>query len=156
MSFGLFSLFPPLLAILLALVTRNVIPALFCGVWLGATMLSGGNPAAGLYDSFADFIIPSVGDEWSATVLIYCGLFGVLITVLQRTGGAHAIARAISSKVASPRGAQGATLGFGVLIFFEDYFNALTVGSVMRPSNVVNHKKPSLWARLTMVINNGV
>lgn len=43
MSFGLFSLFPPLLAILLALVTRNVIPALFCGVWLGATMLSGGN-----------------------------------------------------------------------------------------------------------------
>ncbi|OLO12220.1 sodium:proton antiporter [Chromohalobacter japonicus] len=133
MSFGLFSLFPPLLAIILALVTRNVIPALFCGVWLGATMLSGGNPAAGLYDSFADFIIPSVGDEWSATVLIYCGLFGVLITVLQRTGGAHAIARAISSKVASPRGAQSATLGFGVLIFFEDYFNALTVGSVMRP-----------------------
>jgi len=133
MSFGLFSLFPPLLAIVLALVTRNVIPALFCGVWLGATMLSGGNPAAGLYDSFADFIIPSVGGEWSATVLIYCGLFGVLITVLQRTGGAHAIARAIASKVASPRGAQGATLGFGVLIFFEDYFNALTVGSVMRP-----------------------
>lgn len=133
MSFGLYSLLPPLLAIVLALATRNVIPALFCGVWLGATMLNGGNPATGLYDSFGDFIIPSVGDEWSATVLIYCGLFGVLITILQRTGGAHAIARAIATKVASPRGAQGATLGFGVLIFFEDYFNALTVGSVMRP-----------------------
>ncbi|MDN6180916.1 MAG: Na+/H+ antiporter NhaC family protein [Halomonas subglaciescola] len=133
MSFGLYSLLPPLLAIVLALVTRNVIPALFCGVWLGATMLAGGNPAAGLYSTFGDFIIPSAGDEWSATVLIYCGLFGVLITVLQRTGGAHAIARSIASRVASPRGAQGATLGFGVLIFFEDYFNALTVGSVMRP-----------------------
>ncbi|WNK20199.1 Na+/H+ antiporter NhaC family protein [Halomonas piscis] len=133
MSFGLYSLLPPLLAIVLALVTRNVIPALFCGIWLGATMLSGGNPAAGLYNSFGDFIIPSVGDEWSATVLIYCGLFGVLITVLQRTGGAQAIARSIAARVASPRGAQGATLGFGVLIFFEDYFNALTVGSVMRP-----------------------
>ncbi|KGE76932.1 sodium:proton antiporter [Halomonas salina] len=133
MSFGAFSLLPPVLAILLALVTRNVIPALFCGVWLGATMLAGGNPAAGLYNSFGDFIIPSVGDEWSVTVLIYCGLFGVLIGVLQRTGGAQAIARAISARVASRRGAQGATLGLGVLIFFEDYFNALTVGSVMRP-----------------------
>lgn len=133
MSFGLYSLLPPLLAIVLALVTRNVIPALFCGVWLGATMLAGGNPAAGLYSTFGDFIIPSAGDEWSATVLIYCGLFGVLITVLQRTGGAHAIARSIASRVASSRGAQGATLGFGILIFFEDYFNALTVGSVMRP-----------------------
>ncbi|CBV40969.1 Na+/H+ antiporter NhaC family protein [Halomonas elongata] len=133
MSFGPFSLLPPVLAIVLALATRNVIPALFCGVWLGATMLSGGNPAAGLYASFNDFIIPSVGDEWSVTVLIYCGLFGVLIMVLQRTGGAQAIARAISERVASRRGAQGATLGLGVLIFFEDYFNALTVGSVMRP-----------------------
>ncbi|OBX35190.1 hypothetical protein A8U91_04261 [Halomonas elongata] len=76
MSFGPFSLLPPVLAIVLALATRNVIPALFCGVWLGATMLSGGNPAAGLYASFNDFIIPSVGDEWSVTVLIYCGLFG--------------------------------------------------------------------------------
>ncbi len=133
MTFGLFSLLPPVLAIVLALVTRNVIPALFCGVWLGATMLAGGNPAAGLYNSFGDFIIPSVGDEWSVTVLIYCGLFGVLIGVLQRTGGAQAIARAISARVASRRGAQGATLGLGVLIFFEDYFNALTVGSVMRP-----------------------
>jgi len=133
MSFGILSLLPPLLAILLALATRNVIPALFCGVWLGATMLAGYNPAAGLYNSFSDFIVPSIGDEWNATVLIYCGLFGVLISVLQRTGGAHAIARAISRKVSTARGAQGASLGLGMLIFFEDYFNALTVGSVMRP-----------------------
>lgn len=133
MTFGIFSLLPPLLAIVLALVTRNVIPALFCGVWLGATMLVGGNPAIGLYDTFDAFIIPSVGDEWSVTVLIYCGLFGVLIGVLERSGGAQAIARSISARVASRRGAQGATMGLGVLIFFEDYFNALTVGSVMRP-----------------------
>ncbi|QEM80149.1 Na+/H+ antiporter NhaC family protein [Halomonas binhaiensis] len=133
MSFGLFSLLPPLLAIVLALATRNVIPALFCGVWLGATMLADYNPAAGFYNSFSDFIVPSIGDEWNATVLIYCGLFGVLISVLQRTGGAHAIAQAISRKVNTARGAQGASLGLGMLIFFEDYFNALTVGSVMRP-----------------------
>lgn len=109
MSFGLLSLLPPLLAILLALATRNVIPALFCGVWLGATMLAGYNPAAGLYNSFSDFIVPSIGDEWNATVLIYCGLFGVLISVLQRTGGAMpspAPSRARSPAPVAPRAAR--------------------------------------------------
>ncbi|MEC5423011.1 Na+/H+ antiporter NhaC family protein [Virgibacillus sp. C22-A2] len=132
MEFGILSLLPPVIAIVLALVTRNVIPALFAGVWLGATMIHGWNPLMGLYATFGEFIIPNVGDEWSATVLIYCGLFGVLIAVLQKTGGAHAIAYSIANKVRTPRGAQGSTMLFGIIIFFEDYFNALTVGSVMR------------------------
>ncbi|GAB3792613.1 Na+/H+ antiporter NhaC family protein [Virgibacillus kimchii] len=132
MGFGVLSLLPPVIAIVLALITRNVIPALFAGVWLGATMIYDWNPFMGLYASFSDFIIPNVGDPWSATVLIYCGLFGVLIAFLQKTGGAHAIANAISRKVKTARGAQGSTMMFGLIIFFEDYFNALTVGSVMR------------------------
>ncbi|MUK90184.1 Na+/H+ antiporter NhaC family protein [Ornithinibacillus sp. L9] len=132
MEFGVLSLLPPLLAIVLALVTRNVIPALFAGVWLGATMVHDWNPLMGIYASFSEFILPNLGDEWSATVLLYCGLFGVLVTVLQKTGGAHAIAHAISRRVKSDRGAQGSTMLFGIIIFFEDYFNALTVGSVMR------------------------
>ncbi|WP_100010449.1 Na+/H+ antiporter NhaC family protein [Lentibacillus sediminis] len=132
MEFGVLSLLPPVIAIVLALLTRNVIPALFAGVWLGATMMHDWNPFMGLYASFKDFIIPNVGDPWSATVLIYCGLFGVLIAFLQKTGGAHAIANAIARKVRSPKGAQGSTMLFGIIIFFEDYFNALTVGSVMR------------------------
>ncbi|MBP1950532.1 Na+/H+ antiporter NhaC family protein [Virgibacillus litoralis] len=132
MEFGILSLLPPVIAIVLALITRNVIPALFAGVWLGATMMHDWNPLMGLYASFGDFIIPNVGSEWSATVLIYCGLFGVLIAFLQKTGGAHAIAHSISKKVKTPRGAQSSTFLFGIIIFFEDYFNALTVGSVMR------------------------
>lgn len=132
MEFGILSLLPPVIAIVLALITRNVIPALFAGVWLGATMMYDWNPFMGLYASFSDFIIPNVGDPWSATVLIYCGLFGVLIAFLQKIGGAHAIANAISRKVKTARGAQGSTMLFGLIIFFEDYFNALTVGSVMR------------------------
>lgn len=132
MEYGVLSLLPPVIAIVLALITRNVIPALFAGVWLGATMMHDWNPFMGLYASFSDFIIPNVGDPWSATVLIYCGLFGVLIAFLQKTGGAHAIADAIARKVRSPKGAQGSTMLFGIIIFFEDYFNALTVGSVMR------------------------
>lgn len=132
MDFGILTLLPPVLAIVLAITTRNVIPALFAGVWLGATMLHGWNPFMGLYASFNEFILPNVGDPWSATVLIYCGIFGVLVMVLQKTGGAHAIANAISNRVKSDRGAQGSTMLFGIIIFFEDYFNALTVGSVMR------------------------
>src|SRR5690625_626745 len=132
MEFGILTLLPPVLAIVLAIVTRNVIPALFAGVWLGATMIHGWNPFMGLYASFSEFILPNVGDPWAATVLIYCGIFGVLVMVLQKTGGAHAIANAISRRVKSDRGAQGSTMLFGIIIFFEDYFNALTVGSVMR------------------------
>src|SRR5690625_103536 len=95
-------------------------------------MIHDWNPFMGLYASFDEFILPNVGDPWSATVLIYCGIFGVLVMVLQKTGGAHAIANAISRRVKSGRGAQGSTMLFGIIIFFEDYFNALTVGSVMR------------------------
>ncbi|MEN2768574.1 Na+/H+ antiporter NhaC family protein [Ornithinibacillus xuwenensis] len=132
MEFGILSLLPPVLAIVLALVTRNVIPALFAGVWLGATMVHDWNPLMGIYSSFSEFILPNLGDEWSATVLLYCGLFGVLVAFLQKTGGAQAIAHSISRRVKSDRGAQGSTMLFGIIIFFEDYFNALTVGSVMR------------------------
>ncbi|ALX50297.1 Na+/H+ antiporter NhaC family protein [Lentibacillus amyloliquefaciens] len=132
MEFGILSLLPPVIAIVLALITRNVIPALFAGVWLGATMMYDWNPFMGLYASFNDFIIPSVGDPWSATVLIYCGLFGVLIAFLQKTGGAHAIANAISKKAKTTKGTLGSTMLFGLIVFFDDYFNALTVGSVMR------------------------
>ncbi|WP_218012845.1 hypothetical protein [Virgibacillus ndiopensis] len=85
MDFGILSLLPPVLAIVLAIITRNVIPALFAGVWLGATMVHDWNPLMGLYASFSEFILPNVGDPWSSTVLIYCGIFGVLITVLQKT-----------------------------------------------------------------------
>lgn len=132
MEFGVLTLLPPVVAIILALISRNVIPALFAGVWLGATMMNNWNPFMGLYASFSDFIIPSVGDPWSATVLIYCGLFGVLIVFLQKTGGAQAIATAISGKVKTVRGTLGSTMLFGLIVFFDDYFNALTVGSVMR------------------------
>ncbi|MBC5637724.1 Na+/H+ antiporter NhaC family protein [Ornithinibacillus sp. BX22] len=132
MEFGILSLLPPVLAILLALFTRSVIPALFAGVWIGATMVHDWNPLLGMYASFSEFILPNLGDEWSATVLLYCGLFGVLVAFLQKTGGAQAIAQSISKRVKTDRGAQGSTMLFGVIIFFEDYFNALTVGSVMR------------------------
>lgn len=130
---SLLSLLPPLAAIALALTTKSVVPSLFLGIWLGATMIAGWNPFVGIYTTFNDYVIPSVGDPGNATILIYCAFFGGLISILQRSGGAHAVATALSSRVRSARGAQTSTMGFGLLIFFEDYFNALTVGNVMRP-----------------------
>ncbi|QQK79113.1 Na+/H+ antiporter NhaC family protein [Salicibibacter cibi] len=132
MEFGVLSLLPPMLAIILAIITRNVIPSLFAGVWIGATMLADWNPLAGIYVSFQNFIIPVIGDEGNATILVYVALFGVLIAFFQRTGGAEALAEFISEKVKSRRGAQGGTGGLGILLFIDDYFNALTAGSVMR------------------------
>lgn len=130
---GLLSLLPPVVAIGLALITRNVMASLLLGVLVGATMLAGGDPATGFYMMFSEFIVPSIGNEGNATILIYCAFFGGLVAMLQRSGGARAVARALSSKARSARGSQGTTVGFGMILFFDDYFNALTVGNVMRP-----------------------
>src|SRR5699024_2307999 len=100
---------------------------------VGATMLASGNPLFGYYMTYSVLLFPSIGNEDNATILVYCGLFGGLIAMLQRSGGARAMAQAMAAKVRSRRGAQGATVGFGVVLFFDDYFNALTVGNVMRP-----------------------
>ncbi|MBB6451192.1 Na+/H+ antiporter NhaC [Geomicrobium halophilum] len=132
MEFGILTLLPPALAIILAILTRNVIPSLFAGIWIGATMLSDWNPFMGIYVTFQDFIIPAIGDEWNATVLVYVALFGVLIAFFQRTGGAEALAQTISRKVKTRSGAQGSTGVLGLVLFIDDYFNALTAGSVMR------------------------
>lgn len=130
---GILSLLPPVVAIVVAMITRNVVASLLLGIFVGTTMLADGNPLTGFYTTFSDFIVPSIGDEGNATILVYCGLFGGLIAMLQRTGGARAMARAMAARVRSRRGAQGATIGFGIVLFFDDYFNALTVGNVMRP-----------------------
>src|SRR5699024_12348643 len=86
MEFGLLSLLPPILAIVLALWTRNVIPALFVGVWLGATMMYGRNPFMGLYATLSEIILPNLADVDTITVLVYCGLFGVFMVLVPRAG----------------------------------------------------------------------
>ncbi|ACB86204.1 Na+/H+ antiporter NhaC family protein [Natranaerobius thermophilus] len=135
MEFGIFSLLPPVLAIALTLATKNVVLSLFIGIFVGATMLHGFNPLLGVFESFNTYLIPNIASRWNATVLTYGALFGGLVAILQRTGGAEALGTAVSRKVSSVKQTQIATWLFGVVIFFEDYFNALTVGNVMRPVN---------------------
>src|SRR5699024_6539774 len=116
MDYGILSLLPPILAIVLALLTRNVIPALFAGVWIGATMMYGWNPLMGLYARCSDIIIPSLAEEGNVTVLAYCGFFGVLIAILQKTGGAQATAHSNANKEKTSRGAQWSSELFGIII----------------------------------------
>lgn len=133
MEHSALSLLPALTAIFLAVITRKVIPSLFIGIWIGATQLCGWNPVLGFFKLFEGFIIPALGSRWNATVIMYGAAFGGLIALIQRTGGAGALGDFFSRKARSSKYAQFYTTLFGVLIFFDDYFNCLTVGAIMRP-----------------------
>ncbi|MBN2479843.1 MAG: hypothetical protein JXA94_06410 [Parachlamydiales bacterium] len=124
---------PTLVVIFLAIFTRKIIPSLFIGIWVGATLLNGNNPIMGFLKVFESFIIPSLSKEWNATVILYGGAFGGLISLLQRTGGFFAFAKVFTKKVKTAFSAQLVTMVLGVLTFFDDYFSGLIVGIVMRP-----------------------
>ena len=135
------SLVPPLLAILLALVTKEVYSSLFIGAVAGALLYAnfdlefatttllfgtdGDGEAAGL--------VPKIADSWNAGILVFLVLLGILVTLMNRAGGSAAFGRWASKHIKTRIGAQLATIALGIMIFVDDYFNCLTVGSVMRP-----------------------
>jgi len=132
-SFGFLSLLPPLIAIVLALITHEVISSLFIGIFVGATILAGWNPLLGILNVFRDFIVPSIASSWNAAILVQCALFGILIVFLQNNGGTAALADLVAKKMNTKKSMQIFAWLFGIIIFFSDYFNALTVGSTFRP-----------------------
>ncbi|HNZ66147.1 MAG TPA: Na+/H+ antiporter NhaC family protein [Planctomycetota bacterium] len=127
------SLLPPLVTIILAIWTKHIIISLFFGIWLGSTILSGWNPILGFFGIFSKYLIPSVGTPWNATVLIYGAAFGGLLAILQKNGGANAFGRIFEKHSSTRRKAELYTFFFGIFIFLDDYFNCLTLGTVMRP-----------------------
>ena len=132
-SFGIWSVLPPLIAIVLALVTRQVVPSLFLSIWLGATMVCGGNPISGFAKMVQDYIVGSIADPWNATILTVCITLGGLIGIISKSGGVKAVADWLALKSRSARGGQFATAILGLFIFFDDYANTLLVGNTMRP-----------------------
>jgi len=130
---GVLSLAPPLLAILLALLTRHVVLSLFCGVWVGATFLSGMNPLAGFLRSLDTYFRNSLADPDHASIVIFSLCLGGMVGIVARSGGLHAIAAVMARKARTTRSAQAATWLMGVAIFFDDYANTLLVGNTMRP-----------------------
>ena len=137
-KFGFLTLVPPLVAIALAFATKNVVLSLFTGVFSGTFMLSlqGGNVFSALIDGFARLthgILGSLADSWNAGIILQCLAIGGLIALVSKMGGTKAIAEALAKKAKSAVSTQVVTWLMGLLIFFDDYANALTVGPIMRP-----------------------
>ena len=125
------SLLPPVIAIVLALITKEVYSSLFIGILAGGLLASGFSFNGTINTVLNDGIIASV--EGSAGIFIFLVLLGVLVALLNKTGASAAFGNWAKKNIKTRVGAQLATFFFGVLIFIDDYFNCLTVGSVMQP-----------------------
>ncbi|MBL7074134.1 Na+/H+ antiporter NhaC family protein [candidate division KSB1 bacterium] len=132
-GYGFLSLLPPILAILLALLSRQVILSLFCGVWLGAWFIAHWNPIIGLMRTLDSYLIPALADRDHASIIMFSLILGGMVGIITRSGGAKGIVDRISTFAHTPRTGQLATWAMGVLIFFDDYANTLIVGNTMRP-----------------------
>lgn len=140
------SLVPPLLAIILAFITKEVYSSLFIGVAVGALLYTGFQP----WDSFVAFF-DIMKNSMNLNILIFDVLLGMIIVLMSKSGGSAAYGNWAGSKIKTKRSALLATTGLGMLIFVDDYFNCLTVGSVMRP--VTDRYKVSR-AKLAYIIDS--
>jgi len=130
------SITPPLLAIALALAFRQVIPALFLGVWLGAWAINGfdiNGLWTGLLDSFQVYLLAAFADADHAAVILFSLMIGGMVGIISRNGGMHGVVRHIVGWADDARHACLATASMGLAVFFDDYANTLVVGNTMRP-----------------------
>ncbi|MTI49000.1 MAG: Na+/H+ antiporter NhaC family protein [Firmicutes bacterium] len=137
-SFGLWSLLPPIIAILLAFITKNVIISLFIGILSGTILLNlnGADILGTITNGFLmiiNIMLGSLADSWNAGIILQCLAIGGLIALISKMGGAKAISEKLAKKANSSRSAQLITWVLGLLVFFDDYSNALIVGPIMRP-----------------------
>ena len=148
--FGMWGIIPPVLTIALAFITKDVIVSLFLGILSGCVIVAGGNPAAALM-KVTDLLAGSLADGWNIRIFLFCGLLGALVGMLSKTGAAQAFGVWMSKKLKNKTASQFATFIFGLIVFIDDYFNSLTVGTVMRPIND-QHKVPR--AKLAYILDS--
>ncbi len=127
------SLLPPLLAIFLALVTRQVIVALFFGIWLGVFFIYEFNPFLGLLHTLDEYLVNAVWDREHVLILMFSLMLGGMVGAISKSGGTQGIVEKLALYARDARGGQFATWLMGILIFFDDYANTLIVGNTMRP-----------------------
>lgn len=138
-KFGIITIIPPLLAIVLAFITKNVVVSLFLGVLSGSLILqfaAGKSLPEGIVLSFLDFIsraLNSLADPWDAGIILQVLTIGGVINLVGKMGGAKAIAEALAKRAKTSKGAQFISWLLGILVFFDDYANSLIVGPIMRP-----------------------
>ena len=127
------SILPPLLAIVLALLTKEMLISLFAGIWVGVTLMLSYNPVHGFLRALDGYVVDTVANPGHVTILLFTFGFGGLIGIVQRNGGLAGIV-AIAARYARTRvRGQVATASMGLFIFFDDYANSLLVGNTMRP-----------------------
>lgn len=144
------SLVPPVVAIALALITKEVYSSLFVGIVVGALFYSGFSFEGTVLHIFQDGMIAVLSDPWNVGILIFLVLLGAMVGLMNRAGGSAAFGRWAGQHIKTRKGAQLATVALGCLIFIDDYFNCLTVGSVMRP---VTDKENVSRAKLSYLID---
>ena len=130
---SIWSLLPAVIAIALALITKEVYSSLFIGIICGGLLYSGFSFTGTMEHVFVDGMIAQLSDGWNVGILIFLVILGSMVMLMNRAGGSAAFGRWSVEHVRTKVGAQIATIILGVLIFIDDYFNCLTVGSVMRP-----------------------
>ena len=133
LTVGWFSILPPLLAIVLALLFREVVTALFAGVWLGALAVAGFDPIAGTGRLIDTFVVPAIADADHSSIMVFSLLLGGMVGIIARNGGTLGIVEAVAPFASTPRRGKLATWAAGMAIFFDDYANTLIVGNTMRP-----------------------
>lgn len=148
--FGMWGIIPPLLTIMLAFVTKDVIVSLFLGILSGCVIAAGGNPALALMNA-TDLFAASLSDGWNIRIFLFCALLGALVGMLSKTGSAQAFGTWVSKKLKTRTGSQFVTFLFGIIVFIDDYFNSLTVGTVMRS---INDKNKVSRAKLAYILDS--
>jgi len=126
------SLLPPVIAIALALITKEVYSSLFIGILSGALLYSNFNIWGMVTNSF-DVMVGKLADSWNVGILIFLVVLGMMVSLVNKAGGSAAYGRWAETHIKTRVGAMISTAVLGMLIFIDDYFNCLTVGSVMRP-----------------------
>ena len=127
------SLLPPVIAIGLALITKEVYSSLFIGILTGGLLYSGFQFEGTVLHVFQDGVVSVLSDSYNVGILIFLVILGAMVCLMNKAGGSAAFGRWAAQNIKSRVGAQLASIVLGVLIFIDDYFNCLTVGSVMRP-----------------------
>ena len=144
----IWALLPPLVAIILALITKEVYSSLFVGIVVGALIYSGFKFEGTVTQIFEGGIIKVLSDSYNVGILIFLVILGSVVCMMNKAGGSAAFGRWASKKIHTRVGAELASIILGILIFIDDYFNCLTVGSVMRPVTDRHHVSRAKFAYL--------
>ncbi|MBO5747197.1 MAG: Na+/H+ antiporter NhaC family protein [Clostridia bacterium] len=147
----IWSLLPPIIAIVLALITKEVYSSLFVGILAGGLIYSNFSFEGTITHVFSDGFVGALADSYNVGILVFLVMLGALVAMMNKAGGSAAFGRWATKHIKSRVGAQLATVALGVLIFVDDYFNCLTVGSVMRP---VTDKQNISRAKLAYIIDS--